>query len=1145
MSDDSWTTKILNLHNDTSFQREVAQIRAKALLKEVSGEIPPFNWNYVPARVVRNVTAATFSLEALSFENVARLKNIEMVARQFALAWESLAKLGERTSTSTALINAAIAYELAGYQANAACLARKIGRPLAEISTPKITDLASKFLQRLFIQVLLLSGRVRKEPRIEETTPSGLFEAIAIAMAGQGFAFASNYLLNGDRSSLDKAKRSLSKAEKSLASLGFSEEANIVRGIASVLPIIQEKSIWSVLASVVEDSPRWKRYLRLLARGTGRNVLNSPSISELWPSQLYALAKGLLSSSSSKVIKMPTSSGKTRIAELAIVHTLVTKRGSKCVYIAPYRALVYELERAFLYLFGDLGFRVSSVIGTYETDDFGDLLTADADILVMTPEKLDLLQRAQPEFLDNVHLFVLDEGQIVQDQHRGAKFELLLTRLKRRLPNARFLFLSAVVSEETLEDFAQWFNASPKDDVMTTDWRPSIQRVAKFEWQREKGVIRYSPGEDISLLKEFVSGVIKQNTYEFTNIETGRINKKRFPETSHKSQTAAELAYRFAELGPVLVFCSQTNFVEAVAKALESRLDLARKTGKTIPSYLSNSVSTKTVSCAREWLGDNHRVTGFFKKGIAVHHGKLPDILRKAIEDDFRNRNFRILIATNTLAQGVNLPIRTVIVHSCWRHRIEELPERIPARDYWNIAGRAGRAGRETEGTIIHIVMSRRDEKDYQYYLRRRRNVEAVQSALFKMLVDLIVKHLDPDIIGERLDPEILALLVEEKTDTLSDEIIKTILDGTLVQKQAARLNYPIEGIQKVFQDTAENIKQRIPDTSYWPIYSSTGLHSNSCEILRDYINVNKDRIIYLLKEARSKHSSDMIAMFLEACVGLPEMLSNYEFGGSNNELLERWLSGTGINEIVAEFGDQAPSLEELARFIEDFFTYRLPWGISAFLRIATKELEFDDKQLSDFAVFFPTMIKFGVPMPSAAWAISAGIPFRKSAIDIATKYLEQAGSPDIEDFREWLGKLREEELRYEFGFEGTVLETVSRALSMSSSNKLLKDSSLSEEIMPYETDVRGIAYENRAIVASRARLNQPIELVRDYANRVDHNAVKVNLYGETLGYVERDLAQLIAPDIDCGLTLAGKIIRIERRRVPKITIRIEIGIAT
>jgi replicative superfamily II helicase len=137
--------------------------------------------------------------------------------------------------------------------------------------------------------------------------------------------------------------------------------------------------------------------------------------------------------------------------------------------------------------------------------------------------------------------------------------------------------------------------------------------------------------------------------------------------------------------------------------------------------------------------------------------------VRNAIEEDFRNRRLAVLAATTTLAQGVNLPVRTVIIHSVWRFDEDtEARIRLPARDYWNIAGRAGRAGEETEGTIIHIVSSPQDRDDFAYYRSVRGDVEPVMSALYELLVDLIDERISSEDAAKKLDAELLALLVEE-----------------------------------------------------------------------------------------------------------------------------------------------------------------------------------------------------------------------------------------------------------------------------------------------------------------------------------------------------------------------------------------------
>ncbi len=171
---------------------------------------------------------------------------------------------------------------------------------------------------------------------------------------------------------------------------------------------------------------------------------------------------------------------------------------------------------------------------------------------------------------------------------------------------------------------------------------------------------------------------------------------------------------------------------------------------------------TRTSQLANEWLGPEHDTTKLLTQGIAVHYGNLPDAIRNAVEEDFRNRRFRVIVATNTLAQGVNLPIRTVVIHSCWRGNSAETMERIPARDYWNIAGRAGRATDETEGTLIHIATTERDEEDFEHYLSRRDNLEPIESALISLFQDLMDQRISETALQERLDPEILAVLAEE-----------------------------------------------------------------------------------------------------------------------------------------------------------------------------------------------------------------------------------------------------------------------------------------------------------------------------------------------------------------------------------------------
>ena len=103
---------------------------------------------------------------------------------------------------------------------------------------------------------------------------------------------------------------------------------------------------------------------------------------------------------------MPTSAGKTRVAELMIIQSLIKNPKTKCVYVAPYRALVSEVENSFVSVFSNLGYRVTSILGSFETDAFEQYLFSESDILVLTPEKLDLLYRMHKASFKQISLII-------------------------------------------------------------------------------------------------------------------------------------------------------------------------------------------------------------------------------------------------------------------------------------------------------------------------------------------------------------------------------------------------------------------------------------------------------------------------------------------------------------------------------------------------------------------------------------------------------------------------------------------------------------------------------------------------------------------------------------------------------------------
>lgn len=1133
---------ILTLINNSQFQGDTAQIRAKSILTQILKKVDDIDWTYIIQNIIRNLTFLTFELENILGENTNESEDIFKAAQKCAFIWEALGILQEGTSRDFAQINAAITYELAGYQANALCMVKNFNPEVSKKEKPSLIDLSRIFLQRRLIKLSYFCNKAMEEP-IKRKFDAELMEEIALGLAGKAFSNLVNYFLSGNNSAINQATKVFKNANKLYNYLGYFNESNIIRSFLNLIPFLKKRSIWNILYDFAPANPKWSRYLKLLARGLGQSIFDGRSISELWQSQISAIEKGLLDDKAHKFIKMPTSAGKTRIAELAMVFTLINNPEAKCIYVAPYRALVSEIYQTFLTLFHDLGFQVSSTSGAYETDDFEELLFQETHIIIITPEKLDLVFRTFPEFFDKVQLIVFDEVHLFHDNNRGIKFELLLTRLKRKLSHTRFLTLSAVLSQETLVDFANWFNSSPKRDIMTSDWRPSIQRYANFRWKLDRGFIRYMPQDDLKNLEKFLPGVITQHEYEYIYPKTRRKRKRTFPEKNSKAQTAAELAFKYAELGPVLIFCSQSNWAEDTVNALRKRIKYLRYTNLSIPHYFFGSKDTSSYILSKEWLGEKHLVTKALKDGIALHHGKIPHIVRTSIEKDFRQKQMRIIVATNTLAQGVNLPIRTIIIHTCKRWTEDSPSKRISVLDYWNIAGRAGRAGEETSGLVIHIINSFKDELDFKYYNRHRQKLGEIKSALFKKLIKLVQERFQIEELEEfkyDLNPEILAILVEENQGSISLELIQNFMNETLVQVQASKSKYPLTKLNAVVFSIAEKIYNDVKDPNLRAIYSTTGLSSDSCLLIQEKILVNQKVLEELLINAEYRDLDQLIELLIPFCLLLPELQPLYEFSGNYIDLIKSWINGKEVHALMDEFSEYIDTFERLGRFIDDLIKYKLPWGVSSFFRIAIELLEIDRSKLSLYAKFIPSMIKFGVPNPIACWAMSIGIPSRKIAIKIVSFYQDSNMELNYEKFLEWIGTIDMEDLRYEFNLEGALLEDISKIILYSGINPLLKEYKKIDEFIPISIDVRGIQYESRENIAHQVKIKDEVNLIRDYKNMIDRNAIAVNWQNQQLGYIPRVIAQILAPEIDSGVILSGEIIEINKSSsVPNIKIRI------
>jgi helicase len=1135
---------VRRLVDDSGYRNEQYQVRSKDLLSRLSpDEVRSIDYEYRIERLTRNASFL-FDAAARLLSADRSVDDLSTGLRQAAEVFEHLFSLGEGPPPGTSALLSAGLYQLAGYQANSICLAQSCELPaLPEGLAPgtftaAVERWANLALQRKFVQLLsevrLLASRL---PRAREAFGASvdasdlrsdiLVANIEVDLLVDLFYRLMGYVLRGADQQLAPMRDSFERLYEILGRTGQANESMVIRVLDASIRRMVQNSTWHWLSGQVQTDPLWQRYAMLLARGSSGNQLDARGVVEFWRSQQLALEGGLLDATNHGfVIRMPTSAGKTRIAELAIIDVVDASRDSfKVVYVAPYRALSDEVERSLSGLLSDLGFAVSTVLGSFEMDEIDDYLLQQTDLLITTPEKLNLLSRARPEFFKSVRLLILDEGHVIDDTDRGAQYELLLTRLKRLMPDdSRVLFISAVMPETNARQFAAWLCDS-RDAVLASDWRPSRQLLGLFTWTGDFGRLDYpaeaaGPGRRVP----FVPRVIRKTTYlDYTP----KLRKKRsvsFPGTA-KGETAAELAIRFADFGPVLIFAPRRDWVESCAKAVQRGLRLRAQTDPhLLPSAFLGSesryVETAAFETTASWLGKDSLIAQLLRSGIAVHHAGLPEIVRRGIEDDFRSGTFPILVSTNTLGQGVNLPIKTVIVHSVSRYRPSEdgsggTLEYVSQRDFWNICGRAGRAGFETEGQIIFLGLNRDDINDFSRYASRR--YEVLNGRMYEMLKDLVSERISQQEFSKHIDSEILAIMVEESVGESIESRIEEILGTSLVSIQAADDDVPIDKLVDYSKQTALSIAEEIPDDGLKRIFAETGLRVSSCQHIAEHIQANREQV-YMILSSEQIGLEDLINEIFEVIKPLPQMQTQYPFEADHLALLMDWINEMSISDLVITYTTSEAEVQKLSQFIEDYFVFRLPWGMNGYLRIAQHLLELDN--LAADRRFLSSMVKYGVGNPLSTWPMALGCPSRELAAALTAGFLsDQDQLPSLARFIDWFSDLSEEDLAYRYGASSYQARVLTRRVrSMVPERRKFVDTvrTAPEQLSAL---VVGMNYEGRRAHALLLQPHDVVELRREYTNGYDRNAVAVNFRGNQIGFLDRRIARLVAPEMDCGRT--------------------------
>jgi len=401
------------------------------------------------------------------------------------------------------------------------------------------------------------------------------------------------------------------------------------------------------------------------------DFLKSQGFEKLYPPQADCIKSGLLDGKSI-LVSAPTASGKTLIAMLAMLNYL-SKNNGKIIYLSPLRALAAEKFAEFKKLEKiSIGKKIKTSISTGDFEHIEKNLE-NSNVLILTNEKMDSIIRHGAEWVDEIGLVISDEVHLIGDESRGPTLEMILTHLKLLDLKPQIVGLSATITNS--DEIAKWLDCK----LVKNDWRP----VPLSEGVYDGGKVMMSDGE-IFEVKPSLRGI---------PIDLG----VQCVQQGGQSLVFAETRVRSKSLA--------TKAADIISEMLEKKeLTSLEKTSKQILAENEHTEIVKTLAI-------------LVKKGVAFHHAGLNQKCREIVEKEFRKGTIKLLSSTPTLAAGVNLPARRVVISNINRYNAKVGANRpISILEYKQLCGRAGRPQYDDYGESI-IVGNGNAEDLTEYYI--------------------------------------------------------------------------------------------------------------------------------------------------------------------------------------------------------------------------------------------------------------------------------------------------------------------------------------------------------------------------------------------------------------------------------------------
>jgi POLQ-like helicase len=830
---------------------------------------------------------------------------------------------------------------------------------------------------------------------------------------------------------------------------GSSRQLFFADVISAVVKIKIESSTWHCLPLHSEISvDEWRPYFK-----------KETFIRELWPAQRILGEHGLFNGKSA-VVQMPTSAGKTKATELIIRSAFLSNRVSLAIVVAPYKALCHEISGSLSISFDDENVEINELSDVTQKDfsfDFSKL-EQKKQVIVVTPEKLHYALRHEPDLAHTIGLAIFDEAHLFDDVNRGVNYELLLSSIKVEIPeDSQTVLLSAVIKNS--EQVADWLFEDKSAVVSGMDLPPTNRSIAFSSWTKKLGQLQFPLIKNIQDYAFFVPRLLETHT-----LGDG---KTTFPKRNKPNEIALYLGLTLLEKGSIAVFCGRKDSASLICRKV---VEIYKKGFHfSPPASFSDSQEIKNLShLIAKNLGSSSNLKKSADIGVYAHHGNIPHGIRLAVEYALQQELVKYVVCTSTLAQGVNLPIRYLIVTSVYQGR-----DRIKTRDFHNLIGRVGRAGMHTEGSILFAdprIYDQRISRENKWRwlqsqeLLNPNNAEACVSAIANIFspiyndrrdryikskpLDLARTYLeDPSKflnIADRIAKKFEAYSYDKIMQQLLDKIsairaiqsyllahaeewendpdeIDNLVEETLAYSLADEQDR--ENLKSLFHMIKEDIEKKVEDSNTRKVYGRTLLGLNECKQIEDWVIENIDQLDV---------APDDNTLFQFIWPLLRDHISNRSFKRCHpsdmlEEVTKEWLNGTSYNRIFHDYLKDAMlgtgprprrfKIEHTVDLCENGYGYDGSLIIGALAEITNQygKEEGDYSELVDRLLLLQRRIKYGLPTISDIIIYEIGFSDRvvaqmiKKAIKTRSKFKHKI----LSKFREKHTQLKKELLIY------------------------------------------------------------------------------------------------------------------------------------